>query len=276
MKDIWATIISWILNISKYVSGLHGRVINASVALVAVIVIFSCVIEYSSRELALEGVRLQKNTTADKLLLAQQGNQDREAMEKRIRRQDAAIDRLENLISGGDTRYSLQMIQSDLRGDASIAPMTASEVDKAFNMLSSLPSEVLFGVCVIFSGLVGVMFVRIKNNAPANMNEIALGVMCGFLTYLGIKGGNILLIIHPTNQRIPINITSCAFLAALVGMFLDHAIEMMRQVFLKFPERLRVIEQKKNRCQRNFAGPLDWHGMPKHESAKRYMPEGAR
>lgn len=91
-------------------------------------------------------------------------------------------------------------------------------------------SDHLLALSLICCSTLGVVIVTLRSEAQLSTRTITSGVMTGFLTYLALKGGQVLFVLHPADIRVPANPFSCAFVAILTGMFSDKVYKFLSKL----------------------------------------------
>ena len=97
--------------------------------------------------------------------------------------------------------------------------------------LSYLPSDILLSVLMISCGVLGSLFVGLREGAPAPMLRAPIGAAAGFISFLIVKGGKFLFLVQAVGSDISINPFASAFAGIVAGLFTERAYRVLERVF---------------------------------------------
>lgn len=154
---------------------------------------------------------------------------DIDEFKRRFKLVDEQLTPLEQLIGTGGS--SGGGIGKEWANKAIFAPLRA---------IWLAPSDLLEGLLMIFSAVVGSAFLAIaKNHTPQKRwTYLSKGLIAGFAAFVIIKGGKDLFLVQLGAGAIPVNPYASAFAGILAGLFSDRAYEVLEKLFNTSADRI--------------------------------------
>ncbi|EGQ9147500.1 hypothetical protein AAHL06_004525 [Vibrio parahaemolyticus] len=217
------------------------------ICMIIIIAIFS-IYNISARETLSKSIETKINSlnsefvTSNRMVLLGQINEKDQAD---VAKQLNEISNLEVLSSqvhalkayGGNEQLSLSLIKSEFIASKQRELEYPSDSDTVVDLKSSstrtfwessidlftyMSSDVLLAFSLLSCGALGAVIASLRNNSNVDLSKFTIGFATGFVTFLGIKGGQFVFLLQVPGAASVLNPYTASFIALLSGMFSER------------------------------------------------------
>lgn len=228
----------------------------ALICLIIVVAIFS-IYNISARETLSKTIELKISSlnsefvTSNKMVLS--GNLS-EQDQTDVANQLKEISSLEVLSSqiqalkayGGSVGLSLETIKSEFITSIQTSPdidssklSTFASFERLANSFSYMSSDVLLAFSLLSCGALGAVIASIRSNNNVDLSKFTIGFSTGFVTFLGIKGGQFVFLLQVPGAAAVLNPYTASFIGLLSGMFSERFHLMLADFLDKATSKLK-------------------------------------
>ncbi|WP_345883899.1 hypothetical protein [Shewanella algae] len=234
----------------------------ALICIIIFVAIFS-IYNISARETLSKSIELKINSlnsefvTSNKMVLSSQlSEQD----QKDVAEQLKEISSLEILSSqiqalkayGGNDELTLNTIKSEFivgnrtEPDANVNQVISlSPVASLVRLFSYMSSDVLLAFSLLSCGALGAVIASIRSNNNVDLSKFTIGFATGFVTFLGIKGGQFVFLLQVPGAASVLNPYTASFIGLLSGMFSERFHLMLANFLDKATNKLQGSDDNK-------------------------------
>ncbi|OMO22108.1 hypothetical protein [Vibrio lentus] len=209
------------------------------ICLIIVVAIFS-IYNISARETLSKSIELKINSlnsefvTSNKMVLSsglsEQDQIDVANQLKEISNLEVLSFQIQALKAyGGSSGLSLETIKSEFITSKQDEPdidsstlSTSVSIDRLANSFSYMSSDVLLAFSLLSCGALGAVIASIRSNNNVDLSKFTIGFSTGFVTFLGIKGGQFVFLLQVPGAAAVLNPYTASFIGLLSGMFSER------------------------------------------------------
>ncbi|EIO4083648.1 hypothetical protein LQK65_004121 [Vibrio parahaemolyticus] len=232
------------------------------ICIIIFVAIFS-IYNISARETLSKSIELKINSlnsefvTSNKMVLSSQLT---EQDQKDVAEQLKEISNLEILSSqiqalkayGGSDELTLNTIKSEFivgnraEADANVSQVISlSPVASLVRLFSYMSSDVLLAFSLLSCGALGAVIASIRSNNNVDLSKFTIGFATGFVTFLGIKGGQFVFLLQVPGAASVLNPYTASFIGLLSGMFSERFHLMLADFLDKATNKLKGSDENK-------------------------------
>ncbi len=232
------------------------------ICIIIFVAIFS-IYNISARETLSKSIELKINSlnsefvTSNKMVLSSQLT---EQDQKDVAEQLKEISNLEILSSqiqalkayGGSDELTLNTIKSEFivgnraEVDANVSQVISlSPVASLVRLFSYMSSDVLLAFSLLSCGALGAVIASIRSNNNVDLSKFTIGFATGFVTFLGIKGGQFVFLLQVPGAASVLNPYTASFIGLLSGMFSERFHLMLADFLDKATNKLKGSDENK-------------------------------
>ncbi|EGQ8047843.1 hypothetical protein HYO05_23280 [Vibrio parahaemolyticus] len=233
------------------------------ICIIIFVAIFS-IYNISARETLSKSIELKINSlnsefvTSNKMVLS--SSQLTEQDQKDVAEQLKEISNLEILSSqiqalkayGGSDELTLNTIKSEFivgnraEADANVSlVISLSPVASLVRLFSYMSSDVLLAFSLLSCGALGAVIASIRSNNNVDLSKFTIGFATGFVTFLGIKGGQFVFLLQVPGAASVLNPYTASFIGLLSGMFSERFHLMLADFLDKATNKLKGSDENK-------------------------------
>lgn len=113
-----------------------------------------------------------------------------------------------------------------------------------------LSSDKLLAIAVITCGAIGALIAMFRAEGGLSMKILLLGLSAGFITYLAIKGGRHIFLIHGSGEFPVFNPYGSAFAGLVAGLFTEKGYLVLSHLVEELSKRLMGQQQSRDSTSR--------------------------
>ncbi|MEH6347763.1 MAG: hypothetical protein V7785_21895 [Bermanella sp.] len=157
---------------------------------------------------------------------------------------------IQSLINYGGHEFRLNSIQKRFVDGA---PSEGTEADlistpvfsnyQLINYLNSFTSDILLGLAVLMCAALGSAIAGLRNNQAIHPSRLTAGFATGFITYLGIKGGQFVFLLQVPGAAAVLNPYTASFIGLLSGLFSERFHMMLNHLMERAADKFNNQDQ---------------------------------
>lgn len=117
-------------------------------------------------------------------------------------------------------------------------------LESALSPFGTLSSDVLLALALLSCGALGAVIASIRSNNNVDLSKFTIGFTTGFITYLGIKGGQFVFLLQTPGAAAVLNPYTASFVGLISGMFSERFHQMLAHFLDKATEKFKTKESK--------------------------------
>lgn len=236
------------------------------ICIIIFVAIFS-IYNISARETLSKSIELKINSlnsefvTSNKMVLSsqltEQDQKDVAEQLKEISNLDILSSQIQALKAyGGSDELTLNTIKSEFiagnRAEAEadtnvIQVISLPPVAILVRLFSYMSSDVLLAFSLLSCGALGAVIASIRSNNNVDLSKFTIGFSTGFVTFLGIKGGQFVFLLQVPGAASVLNPYTASFIGLLSGMFSERFHLMLADFLDKATNKLRGGDENKKK-----------------------------
>ncbi|MFL1914426.1 hypothetical protein ACJW8B_03235 [Plesiomonas shigelloides] len=234
------------------------------ICIIIFVAIFS-IYNISARETLSKSIELKINSlnsefvTSNKMVLSsqltEQDQKDVAEQLKEISNLDILSSQIQALKAyGGSDKLTLNTIKSEfIAGNRAEADTNVSQVISLppvailVRLFSYMSSDVLLAFSLLSCGALGAVIASIRSNNNVDLSKFTIGFSTGFVTFLGIKGGQFVFLLQVPGAASVLNPYTASFIGLLSGMFSERFHLMLADFLDKATNKLRGGDENKKK-----------------------------